>query len=93
MEWNSELQQYEAVSQNSEMPHQARNHLGILGGAKSFWEGPKFFELCPVVLNYVQHIVPRGRQNFTITGYGPVPHHPRPWQRYVGKAPILLAFI
>jgi len=30
------LQQYEAVSQNSEMPHQARNHLGILGGAKSF---------------------------------------------------------
>jgi len=35
---------------------QARSQLGTPGGAKSFPRGAKIFELCPIVLNYVQHI-------------------------------------
>jgi len=37
---------------------QARNQLGTPGGAENSWEGPKFFRLCPIFLNYVQHIFP-----------------------------------
>jgi len=33
-------------------------------GRRVFWEGPKFFELCPIVLDYVQHIFPGGTKNF-----------------------------
>jgi len=29
-----------------------------------FCEGPKFFELCPVFSNYIQHIFPGGAKNF-----------------------------
>jgi len=36
--------------------NQARNQLGIPGGAKSFLRGAQIFDLFPVVLNYVQHI-------------------------------------
>jgi len=35
---------------------QARNQLGTPGVANSFLRGPKFFNLCPTFLNYVQHI-------------------------------------
>jgi len=35
---------------------QARNQLG----RRVFWGGPKLFELCPIFLNNVQHIFPRG---------------------------------
>jgi len=31
--------------------------LGHPEGRKVFWEGTKFFQLCPIILNYVQHIV------------------------------------
>jgi len=47
------------------MCNQARNLLGPLGGAKSFLRGPNFFKACPIVLNYVQHIFPRGRETET----------------------------
>ena len=30
------------------------------GGRRFFWEGPKFFELCPIVLNYVHYNFSRG---------------------------------
>jgi len=43
---------------------QVPNQLETPGGAKTFWEGPKFFELCPIVLNYVQQIFPRGTKKF-----------------------------
>jgi len=36
--------------------NQARNQLGTLRGRKFFWERPKIFKLCSIVLNYVQHI-------------------------------------
>jgi len=32
--------------------------LGHQEGRRVFREGPKFFELCPIFLNYVQHIFP-----------------------------------
>jgi len=34
--------------------------LGHQEGRRVFREGPKIFELCPIFLNYVQHIFPRG---------------------------------
>ena len=34
--------------------------LGHQVGRRVFWEGPKLFKLCPMVLNYVQHIFPGG---------------------------------
>ena len=43
---------------------QARNQLGTPGGAKSFREGPKVLELCPMFSNYVQNIFPRGAKIF-----------------------------
>jgi len=49
---------YNEFFQEAFSAHQARNQLGTPGGAKSFLRGPKFFELCPIVLNYVQHIFP-----------------------------------
>jgi len=30
--------------------------LGHQVGRRVFWKGPKFFKLCPILLNYVQHI-------------------------------------
>ena len=36
-----------------------------LGGEESS-ERPKFFKLCPIVLNYVQNIFPSGAKNFPV---------------------------
>jgi len=41
----------------------------MFGGRKVFGEGPKFFELCPIVLNYVQNIFPKGAKNFPAPPY------------------------
>ena len=38
--------------------------LGHQEGRRVFREGPKFFELCPIFLNYVQHIFPEGGEKF-----------------------------
>jgi len=43
---------------------QARNQLGTPGGAKSFLRGAQIFEVCPILLNYVQHIFPGDDTNF-----------------------------
>ena len=43
---------------------QARNQPGTPGGAKSFLRGAQIFVLCPIVLNYVQHIFPGVAKNF-----------------------------
>ena len=49
--------------------------LGNQGEQRVFWEGPKFFKLYQIVLNYVQHIFPGGRKilwwGFAPPGYGP----------------------
>ena len=50
---------------------QARNHLGTPGGVKSFLRGVQIFELCPIVLNHVQHIFPGGGENFSSAGEAP----------------------
>jgi len=48
--------------------------VGDQVGRRVFWEGPKSFEQCPIVLNYVQHIfqggekVCRGRSAPLVTG-------------------------
>jgi len=53
--------------------------LGHQVERRVFWEGPKFFELCPVVLNHVQHIFLKGRticRGFRPpSGYGPDEEH------------------
>ena len=44
---------------------QARNQLGTPGGEEFSEKGQNFFnffKLCPIVLNYVQHIFPGGRE-------------------------------
>ena len=38
--------------------------LGHQEGRRLFREGPKFFELRPIVLKYVQYIFPGGAKNF-----------------------------
>jgi len=38
--------------------------LGHQEGWTFVWEGPDFFELCPKVSHYNQHIFPRGAKNF-----------------------------
>ena len=43
---------------------QARSQLGTPGGAKGFLRGAQIFELCPIVLNHVQHIFPGGAKIF-----------------------------
>jgi len=41
--------------------------LGHQEGRRVFREGPKFFELCKIFLNYVQHIFSRGgAKNFLL---------------------------
>jgi len=42
---------------------QAVTSLGHQGARRVFCEGAKFFKLCPIVLNYVQHIFLRGAKN------------------------------
>ena len=58
-------------SEHSDTSIQACNQLGTPGGAKSFLGGAKFFELCPVVLNDVQHIFPGGSKIF-LGGFWPL---------------------
>jgi len=48
---------------------QARNHFGTPGMAKSFLRGAQVFKLCPISVNYAQHIFQGGRSS---PGYGPV---------------------
>jgi len=54
---------------------QAVISLGNQRRRRVFREGPKFFKLCPVVLNYVQHIFTRWAKNFlggeSPSSYGP----------------------
>ena len=50
---------------NDEMKNvQARSQFGTPEEAKSFPRGAKFFELCPIFLNYVQHIFQGKAKNF-----------------------------
>ena len=42
----------------------ALTSLGYQEGRRVFWEGPKCFELCPIVLNNVQHNFPGWAINF-----------------------------
>jgi len=53
--------------------------LGHQGGRRVFWEGTKFFKLCPIILNYAQHIFTSGAENFLgwlrVPGYGPAVTH------------------
>jgi len=45
--------------------------LGYQGGRKVFWEGPKFFALCPIDLNYVQNIFLGWGEKFYREGFAP----------------------
>jgi len=38
--------------------------LGNQEGQRFFQEGPKFFEICPILSSYVQHIFPGGAKSF-----------------------------
>ena len=49
--------------------------LGSQEGRRVFREGTKIFELCPIFLNYVQHIFPGGRKFFQ-RGLRPPCAHP-----------------
>jgi len=57
--------------------------LGHQVGRRVCWEGPKFLKLCPIFLNYVQHIFPGGTKKILgeasppprPRGYGPVCMH------------------
>jgi len=46
--------------------------LGHQEGRRVFQEGPKFFELCPIFLNYVQHIFIGGEKIFLWGGFAPL---------------------
>jgi len=60
-------------------PSRPVTSLGHQEGRRGFWEGPKFFELCPIVSSDVQHIFPGGAKNFwggeapLATGLSPSP--------------------
>jgi len=51
-------------------------NLGHQEGRRVFWEGPQFFELCPIFSNCIQHIFPGVAKNILRglrpSGYGPV---------------------
>jgi len=57
---------------------QARNQLETPEGQKVFREGPTFFELCPIFLNYVQKIYPGEEEKFS--RWASLPLRP-PWLR------------
>ena len=57
--------------------HRPVTSVGHQAGRRVFREGPKFFELCPTVLNDVQHIFPGRAKNFLEWLLSPVP----PWWR------------
>ena len=59
--------------------------LGHQEGRRVFWEGPKFFELCPIILIIdVQYIFPRGAKNFL--GEASTPLRPPPGYGSSGTA-------
>ena len=47
--------------------------VGHQEGRRVFWEGPKNFGLCPIVLNDVQHIFPEGEKIFLGGIHPPAP--------------------
>jgi len=51
---------------------QARNQLETPREQRVSWEGPKFFKLCPIILNHVQHIFPGGEKIFLWGGSSPL---------------------
>jgi len=61
--WSVTMSERRVVSQHHSC-HQARNQLRTPGGRRVFWEWPKFFKLCPILSNYVQHIFPGGAKIF-----------------------------
>jgi len=50
--------------------------LGQQEGRRVFWEGPKYFELCPVLFKFVQNIFPGGEKIFTRGGFAPPGYGP-----------------
>jgi len=68
---------------NGECYQQALTSLGHQEGQRVFREDPKIFELCPIVLNNVQHIFPGG-ENFSSGGFAPLrpPGYDPGYQRY-----------
>jgi len=52
------------IRQDSEFATRPVTSWGHQQGRRVFREGPKFFELCPMFLNYAQHIFPGGRKIF-----------------------------
>jgi len=63
-------------SYSSEGVYRPVTSLGHQGGRRVFWEWPKLFKLCPILLNNVQNIFPGGREFFLgefaplVTGLG-----------------------
>jgi len=55
------LMKYSDQEKNNSKCIQARSQLGTPGGKEFSERGPN---LCPIVLNYVQHIFPGGRKIF-----------------------------
>ena len=58
--WSLWVRVFKWLAQAHSNDNQARNQLGTPGRRRVFWEGPKYFKLCPIVLNYTQHIFPGG---------------------------------
>ena len=63
-----------ALTSNCDRPKSSLRHQGEW---RVCWEGPKFFKLCPKVLNYVQHVFPGGRKILQ----GDSPPVQTPWLR------------
>jgi len=63
---NQTKQMAKAVSKNDtvRLKHRLVTSLGHQERRRVFPEGPKLFELCPIFLNCVQHILPGGRKIF-----------------------------
>jgi len=61
--WNPENHNYSRLK-NLIFSREARpvTNLGHQEGRRVFREGPKFFEQCPIFLNYVQHIFQGGEK-------------------------------
>ena len=58
--------------------------LGHQRGPRGFWEWPKFFKLCPILLNNVQHSFPEGEKNFPKGTWRPL---------FIGLSKISLVFV
>ena len=55
---------YSMMSQLHHIITRPLTSLGHQEGRRFFWEGPKFFELCPIVSNYIKHSFPGGAKKF-----------------------------